>query len=251
MSFLGIKFMKGEFSKLVDSLKQADKLEVDSEARANILKDVETGLNKLDSERSDKDDKRKIRAVRVLLETLKAEGDVSREVNRNTLQEQQQLYSTQKARYKNLFGQSISETFLNTNESPAPASVKQAKGALNASLSSLSKLINVKHKSSKTYKAKKAAENAAKTREAVQEVAYIVGNTWKKQLPQVPMSNEERYAKLRANLNAEKAKSEAEKIARLRRELGMNNEKGGAKTRKGRKGSRKAKKGTKKGTRKH
>ncbi len=248
MAFLGIKFMKGEFSKLVDSLKKADKLGVDTEARANILNDVETALNKLDSERSDKDDKRKIKAVRVLLETLKAEGDVSREVNRNTLQEQQQLYSAQSARYKNLFGQSLSETFLNTNESPAPASVKEAKAALNASLSSLSKLINVKHKSSKTYKAKQAADKKEQTQRIIQQdLVPIFRSAYK--MPEVPMSDAEKVAKLRANLNAEKAKNEAKKIAELRRELGMNR-KGGAKTRKGsrktRKGSRKGKKGTRK-----
>ncbi len=248
MSFLGIKFMKGEFSKLVDSLKKADKLGVDTEARANILNDVETALNKLDSERSDKDDKRKIKAVRVLLETLKAEGDVSREVNRNTLQEQQQLYSAQSRRYKNLFGQSLSETFLNTNESPAPASVKEAKAALNASLSSLSKLINVKHKSSKTYKAKQAADKKEQTQRIIQQdLVPIFRSAYK--MPEVPMSDAEKVAKLRANLNAEKAKNEAKKIAELRRELGMNR-KGGAKIRKGsrktRKGSRKGKKGTRK-----
>jgi hypothetical protein len=233
--FLSI-FGQHKLKLLVTQLKAANSLAIGSQARKNVLDDIQTQIEEQKTIRKTQEDVDKLFAIQLLLNVLKAK-DI-------------EGFKNQKALYDEYFRTSLTNSrFANSANRPAPKTIKLAKQIIDESLDSLLSIINKKVRESPEYIAKRKAEDRARTTAAAQELAQIIKKEWT--APSPPESEEVRLARLRAQLNAETQRTEEMKLARLREELAKlsNKKQGGAKkTRRARKG----KKGTRKGTgRKH
>ena len=213
--------MKGDLGKLVEGLKKANQLNLGAAARTNTLADIEAKIVTLEKDRNTAEDQRKIKAIRLLLEVLKAKGNVLKAEDLATLKEQGELYKSQMDYYKSLLKRSITnEALLNTAENPAPSTVRQAKLAINESLNSLRGIIERKYRNSPTKKAKNAADKKEQNQRIQQEVAGIIAGAIRqemKAMPAPPGYERDELGPLRARLAAATAKPVD--VANLRRRL--------------------------------
>jgi urease accessory protein UreF len=201
---------------LVSQLKAANSLAVGSQARKNVLTDLEVRINEEETKRITQEDSDKLFAIKLLLDVLKAKEipDVTEQM----------------AAYKEYLGTTFRNSrFANTDTKPAPTTIKVAKQVIDAALSDLLKIILEKKRTSpeaEAARARRKAQDAADidrlAEEAFLEAQTAVGRTASQRT------------------GAEMANALAARLETLRR--------GGRRTRKGRKG-RKSKGKSK--TRKH
>ena len=224
----------------VSQLKAANSLAVDSQARKNVLTDLELRIKEEDDKRITQEDKDKLFAIKLLLNVLKAKDIAD--------------FNEQKRLYDSYFRSSMNARFANTENQPAPTTIKLARAVIEDSLDSLLSIINRKRVESPEYIAKREAERKQRTQEAAREAAQIMASAIREQLPPNPPGVEDdRVARLRAQLNAEAQRTEEMRLANLRARLnaamGRPGTQGGK--RKTTRKSRKGKKSTRKGNRKH
>jgi hypothetical protein len=236
--FLSI-FGQHKLKLLVTQLKAANSLAVGSQARKNVLDDIQTQIEEQKTIRKTQEDADKLFAIQLLTNVLKAK-DI-------------EGFRNQKKLYDEYLRASITNSrFANSANKPAPKTIKLAKQIIDESLDSLLSIINKKRIESPEYIARREAERRERTQEAAREAGQIIASAIRSQLPPNPPGVEDdRLARLRAQLNAETERSDAMRLAELRARLntamGRTGTQGGkrkaTRTRKARKG--------KKGTRKH
>lgn len=198
---------------LVSQLKAANSLALGSQARKNVLTDLDLRIKEEEAKRITQEDSDKLFAIKLLLDVLKAKEipDVTEQM----------------AVYKEYLGTTFRNSrFANTNTKPAPPTIKVAKQVIDVALSDLLKIILEKKRTSPEAEAERArrkAQDAADidrmAGEAFLEAQTAVGRA------RVPTKGDPIVNALAARLET------------LRR--------GGKRTRKGRKGKSKSK------TRKH
>lgn len=193
----------------VSQLKAANSLAVDSQARKNVLTDLEVRIKEEDDKRITQEDKDKLFAIKLLLNVLKAK-DVAD-------------FREQKALYDDYFRKSINARFANTPERPAPTTIKLAKQVIDDSLDSLLSIIQRKRSESPEAEEARKKQRAANAAE-VRELANMF------------------YTEARLK---ERDEARRQAAAMPRPPLGTGLQGGKKKTRKGRKG-RKGKKSTRK-----
>lgn len=238
--FLSI-FGQHKLKLLVTQLKAANSLAVGSQARTNVLDDIQTQIEEQKTIRKTQEDADKLFAIQLLLNVLKAKDIAG--------------FKNQKVLYDEYFRTSLTNSrFANMPEKPAPKTIKLAKQIIDESLDSLLSIINKKVRESPEYIAKREAERRRQTQEAAREVGQIMASAIREQLPPPPPeSDEARLARLRAQLNAQTARNDAMRLADLRARLNALGRSGTSGTQGGKRKTtrtRKARKG-KKGTRKH
>jgi hypothetical protein len=229
---------------LVTQLKAANSLAVSSQARKNILDDIQVQIDEQKKIRETQEDADKLFAIQLLLNVLKAKDIAD--------------FNEQKRLYDEYFRTSIRNArFANSANKPAPKTIKLAKQIIDESLDSLLRIVREKERQSPEYIAKREAERKQFRANTARELGGIISSSIRSQLPPNPPGVEDdRVARLRAQLNAEAQRTEEMRLANLRTRLnaamGRPGTQGGkrktTRTRKARKG----KKGTRKGTgRKH
>ncbi len=239
--FLSI-FGQHKLKLLVTQLKAANSLAIGSQARKNVLDDIQTQIEEQKTIRKTQEDADKLFAIQLLLNVLKAK-DI-------------EGFKNQKKLYDEYFKASLTNSrFANSANRPAPKTIKLAKQIIDESLDSLLRIINKKRVESPEYIARREAEDRERTRSAAREVGQIMASAIREQLPPSPPESEEaRLARLRAQLNAERARTDDMRIADLRARLNAITGRSGTSGTQGGKRkttrTRKARKG-KKGTRKH
>lgn len=125
-SALGIHTLK----LFVSQLKAANSLAVGSQARKNVLDDLETRIKQEDEKRITQEDKDKLFAIQLLLNVLRAKDIAD--------------FNEQKKLYDQYFRSSMNMRFANTPSKPAPKTIKLAKQVIEESLASLSAIIQKK-----------------------------------------------------------------------------------------------------------